>query len=148
MIIVIDFDGTVVEYDSDPPTLAPFVREALAALKLAGHTLILQSSRACLASRLNPFLHPLARAEGADEIDVEWWDAHERPEAERRYQDMLDFVARELPGAFDAIDDGVCGKIPADLYLDDRGVRIGHRGQLYALDWRAVAQRYGEFENP
>jgi hypothetical protein len=40
------------------------------------------------------------------------------------------------------VDDGRCGKFGADLYFDDKAVRVG-RGQL-ALTWAQIARIYGE----
>lgn len=147
MIICIDFDDTVVSqrgraYD-DVTTPLYFVvgaEGALAALKRAGHTLILYSGRANRALRIDPYLDPLVRA-GRKRINMDWWTANQ-PVNEARYQQMLTFVAEKLPGVFDAVDDGVQGKPSADMYIDDKALRLGHGA--YAALWYNVAMMHGE----
>ncbi len=142
MIFAINFDGTVVQ-DSEPLTLVPGAKRALQALKAADHVLLLYSSRANLAERIDPNFNPLVRAKRI-EIDIDHWRKHEQPVAEKRYQDMLAFVEKQLPGLFDAIDDGVQGKPVADIFLDAKAWRLAHGGELDTLDWRRIAQRYGD----
>jgi hypothetical protein len=146
VIIAVDYDGTVVEQDgvaySDvvtPPRLVPGAREGLQSLKRAGHILILWSARANRALLFNPAMAPLVRA-GATRANFRRWELARRTHVER-YRQMVEFAERELPGVFDAVDDGSCGKLEADLYIDDRAVRLGHG--LGGSSWRDVAREYG-----
>ena len=59
-----------------------------------------------------------------------------------RYDQMVAFVGRELPGVFDAIDDGAGGKPNVDLFIDDKCLRFG-RG-MHAAGWRELAHWYGD----
>lgn len=145
MIIAVDFDGTVVEQDHayddlhTPFRLVTGVDIALQAIKAAGHTLILVSARANRALRIDWRLNPLWR-EGAVRFNEGWW-LKNRELNQKRYEQMVRFVGLKLPGVFDAIDDGLQGKISADLYIDDRAVRfgIGHEGKT----WVDLARMYG-----
>jgi len=147
MLIAVDFDNTVVEsrgrgYDD---VKAPLVfvlgaKAGLASLKAAGHSLLLYSARANRALREDATLDPMVRS-SARKVHQKTWDA-DRVLNQVRYQQMLDFVARELPGVFDAIDDGQQGKPVADLFIDDRGLRLGN-GPM-ATTWAVVSQVYGE----
>lgn len=145
MIIAVDWDGTVVEQDgrayvdvTTPEVFRPGAKEALRALRAAGHTLLLYSARANRALRVDPNLDPLVRA-GAKRIHLKAWEANRGVNA-ARYQQMITTVARELPGVFAAVDDGLAGK-PAgcQLFLDDRALTMGGAG----LTWAQVAERYG-----
>jgi hypothetical protein len=143
MIFCLDFDGTLVEqgpYDATTPlVLLPGAREALLSLKAADHLLVLWSARANLALREDPMLDPLVRA-GAKRLNRAQWERSK--EVHRaRYQQMITFVDAELPGIFDAIDDGRAGKLEADLYVDNRALRYGFG--LDAVGWSAIAARYG-----
>ena len=147
MIIGLDFDGVVVSQErsytdvTSPLVFMPGAREGLAALKAAGHTILLYSARACLALRTDPQLDPLVRA-GVRRVDLAAWKAAQELH-EARYQQMVAFVEEELTGLIDAIDDGRQGK-PAgvDLFIDDRVVRYGY-GSM-ALGWDGIARLYGD----
>jgi hypothetical protein len=52
---------------------------------------------------------------------------------------MLETVERELPGVFDAIDDGSAGKFSFDLVIDDKAATF--RGPA---TWSRIARTYGE----
>lgn len=141
MIIAVDFDGVIADmrgraYDdtSVPLRLMPGAKNGLMSLKKAGHVLLLYSARANRAIREDPNLDPLVRSGFRRRYNLELNRA--------RYEQMLAFVGSELPGIFDAIDDGVQGKPVVDLFIDDRALRYGP-GQL-ALGWRAISQIYGE----
>lgn len=147
MLIAVDFDGTVVDahgrgYDDVTSGLmfVPGAKAGLASLKAAGHSLLLYSARANRALREDAALDPMVRA-GVRKVHQKTWDA-DKVLNQARYQQMLDFVAKELPGVFDAIDDGAQGKPIADLFVDDRGLRLGH-GPM-AVSWSVVSQIYGE----
>jgi hypothetical protein len=118
----------------------PGAKDGLRSLKKAGHSLLLYSARANRGLREDPQFDPMVRS-GARKVHQKTWDA-DRVLNQARYQQMLDFVAEELPGVFDAIDDGVQGKPVADLFIDDRGHRLGN-GPL-ATNWSVVSQIYGE----
>lgn len=142
MLIAVDFDGTVVRVRSmldptSPLKLCDGVREALESLKRAGHTLLLYSARANRAMR-----YPYHANDLSPELEARWWE--EAREYEALYQEMRAFVEAELPGVFDAVDDGGQGKPLADLFIDDRAVRYHERGVLHSVDWAAIAERYGE----
>lgn len=147
MVIAIDFDGTLVSEthkyeDLDTPLqLLPWAKEALEALKRAGHLLVLVSARANLSLRVDPMLDPLTKA-GVRRFDPRRWKAS-KVLNEARYEQMLAFVELELPGLFDAIDDGQSGKMRADLFIDDRGLRYSRGGGL-AADWPTIVSMYGE----
>jgi hypothetical protein len=141
MILAIDFDGTVVKDDRpyndiwSPLELQPGAREALLSLKRAGHTLVLWSGRSNRASINNPTFNPLW-------IDGLPWPSYaDRVLHANRFRQMKSFVEKELPGIFDAIDDGRQGKLRADKYIDDRAIQLGGPG---GTDWATIAETYGE----
>lgn len=149
MIIAFDFDGSIVSMDGrayedieTPLRFMPHARECLLALKRAGHVLLLYSARANRSLREDSQFDPLVRA-SVRKVDRERWERM-RPINEARYQQMLDFVAIELPGVFDAVDDGRQGKPCVDLFLDDRAVKLGLGCQAVSLD--RVAFIYGELQ--
>jgi hypothetical protein len=146
VVIVVDFDGTIVEDDREyddlvtPLRFKPWAREALLMLKHAGHTLVLQSARASRDLLFNPELDPLVRA-GVRFVSEKRW--HESlPLNWARYEQMKAFVASELPGVFAAIDDGASGKLHADLFIDDKGQRYG--AGMGAVSWQNLALLYGQ----
>jgi len=143
VIIAVDFDGTVVSQDRSyddvvtPLEFLPGAREALLSLKRAGHVLLLWSVRASRAHLYDPALNPLVRA-GIVPLDRKTWrDSRHLQWA--RYHQMVDFVDRELPGTFDAIDDGLGGKPSCDLFIDDKAMIM--RG---GATWARIARQYGE----
>lgn len=144
MKISIDFDGTVVHNDTayedleTPLEFVPGAKEALLSLKRAGHVLILDSARANIAIRFDWQHNPMWAND--PNFDEEEW-RRRQPIAQARFQQMLDFVERNLPGVFTYIDFGHQGKVLADLYLDDEGLRLG--GGWRAVDWSVVEQVYG-----
>lgn len=145
MWIAIDFDGTIVMPVGDPEDpLAPVqlqegVADGLISLKRAGHKLLLYSARANRALRIDPYLNPLIR-NGALELDLDKWQRNQ-PMFEARYQQMLDFVSKMLPGVFDGIDDGQQGKPNVDMFIDDKG-RI-FKVKNPAKAWKKIAKKYG-----
>ena len=145
MVICVDFDGTVAapQVSGDPAAplqLRTGAREALESLRRAGHVLLLCSARANRAQRIDFQLDPLVRS-GDRRVRMASSD-EQHAQAEVRYRSMVAFVGRELPGVFHAIDDGCQGKPVADLYLDDRAIRVGP-GSL-GVDWRTVSDMYGQ----
>lgn len=142
MIIAVNFDNDVVHwtpYDATTPLqLRAGAREALQALKRADHQLLLWSARASKALLYNPMLDPLVRA-GAKRLNMRQWEL-KRELHHARYQQMLDFVAKELPEVFDAIDDGSAGKPLVDMIIDYRAMRDGGPS---AADWTEIARLYG-----
>jgi hypothetical protein len=140
MIVAVDFDGTIVSADhpygdlKTPLKLLPGAKQALTKLKRRGYVLLLYSARANRAIREDPQLDPLIRAG----VRTTTWHKFELLQAlsKARYEQMLSFVAEELPGLFSAIDDGVQGKPEADLFIDDKIVG-GFPG------WVAVMKRMG-----
>lgn len=147
MIIAVDFDDTVVsqngrDYADVKTPLRPLAGafDALFALKKAGHTLILFSARANRSLLDDPYLDPLVRV-GKRKIDIAVWE-RERAVAYARMTQMVEFVSRELPGIFDVIDDGQQGKPHADLFVDDKALRLGHGAGGFS--WQSLRQMYGE----
>jgi hypothetical protein len=138
VIVAVDWDRTVVAdgpYDATTPmALLPGARVGLQSLKAAGHLLVLWSARASRALLYNPQLDPLVRA-GARRVNLRKWE-QQRALHVARYRAMVDFVGRELPGVFDAIDDGAAGKFEFDLVLDDKA--FGGR-----IDWTEIMRLYG-----
>lgn len=147
VFIAVDFDATIVDsrgrgYDdvTTPLVFLPGAKAGLLSLKKAGHALLLYSARANRALREDAALDPMVRS-GARKVHQKTWGA-DKVLNQARYQQMLDFVAKELPGMFEVIDDGVQGKPIADLFIDDRGLRLGS-GPM-AVSWSVVSQIYGE----
>jgi len=141
--IAIDWDGTVVSRDrsyadvTTPMEFVPGAKEGLLALKAAGHLLLLWSGRASRALLVDPELDPFVRA-GVVEVDRRHWQ-ESRWLHQARYDQMIEFVERELPGVFDAIDDGLAGKPSVDLFIDDKCMAM--RGPA---TWARIARQYGE----
>lgn len=143
MNIAIDFDDTIVQRKPYDNTDGHFefvsgAREALYALKRAGHLLLLWSARSSLHLRRDWRLNALwvARPDRFDQARIE--KSYELNE--RRYQEMLRFVALELPDVFDAIDGGCSGKPSVDVFIDDKALLLGGAG----VSWAEVAHAYGE----
>ena len=141
MIICIDFDGTVVLQDrpwgnlEGELTFIDGAKEALESLKRAGHTLILYSGRANQANRIDWHKNP-GYVNGTIPFDVKAWEKA-KPIHEELYKEMLDFVAKELPGVFAYIDSGEQGKPSCDLFIDDKNVE-------FHGDWQEIAFQYGD----
>jgi hypothetical protein len=147
VVIAIDFDDSIVSaarsYEdlSTPLIFKVNAKYGLLSLKKAGHTLILWSARASPVLLEDPSLDPLVKW-GVKKLDLTRWEKMVSV-YRARYQQMLDFVACELPSVFDAIDDGHAGKLPGvDLFIDDKVLRLGHG--TGGFGWAAVAQIYGE----
>jgi len=146
MIIAVDFDSSIVEQRGDyndvttPLVMLEGAPEALRSLKRAGHVVLVFSARANRALRVDPDLDPLVRA-GKKRIDPEAWK-RSQPINEARYQQMLRFASERLRGVVDAVDDGMQGKPCADLFIDDRAVRLGNGPA--AIGWKTIALIWGE----
>ena len=140
MRIAVDFDGTIVQQDKPYDqtngqfTFIPGAKEALLSLKAAGHQLLLYSARASKHHRVDVTLDPL------------WTNKKKKPPARyyeinnARFQEMCDFVGRELPGVFNAIDTGDAGKPTVDVFIDDRAIRLGASG----FSWAEIQEQYGD----
>ncbi|MFA6166772.1 MAG: hypothetical protein WC700_09155 [Gemmatimonadaceae bacterium] len=148
LTFAIDFDATIVRADQPyadvetPLQFMPGALEALTALKAEGHTLVVFSGRANRAKRIDPRLDPLVAA-GVRRLDVERFKAG-RVLEQARYQQMLDFVAENLEGVIDAVDDGRCGKVAADIFVDDKALGFGLATDR--VGWAEIAARYGRAE--
>lgn len=114
--ICVDFDGVICQ--STYPGLGPLIdgaKEGMALLKALGFTLIISSCRAC-----------------------SWnWDQYYAGQplnhaSERKvFQDMVEFLQTNgIP--YDVVDDGTKGKVSADYYIDDKGLR-------FANNWAEIA---------
>lgn len=145
MKIAIDFDGTIVDdshaYDDLKAELQflPQAREALFELKNAGHILILWSGRSNLALR-DDWRHNPLWALGKVPFNEEAWEGSKELN-QARFEQMLKFVEEQLPGIFDCIDYGNQGKPSADLFIDDRALRLG--GGMASVDWGYIRGVYG-----
>ena len=149
MIFGIDFDGTLVDDKrrrfadtTTPLRLMPGARDALVALKHAGHKIIVISGRANRALREDPMLDPLVRA-GARRVDRKEWEKA-RPIHEARYRQMLEFIEREVGHLVDAVDDGTQGKPIVDVWIDDKALRFG--GGTDGYTWADVRDMFGHRE--
>lgn len=136
MILAVDFDGVIVKDGGGvyraPLELVPGAWEGLAALKRAGHVIIVFSARANRALRDDWRLNPLWVEEPSG------WE-EDRRTASLAYQQMLNYVADELADLVDAVDDGRQGKLVADMFVDDRALNFGPGG----FDWADVARFLG-----
>lgn len=145
MLIAVDFDGVIVSKDrpfadtTTPLRLLPLAKEGLKALKAAGHTLLLYSARSNRALLYTPEWDPLVRAGKRRPSAAAWGEA--RALHWKRYQQMLEFVATQLDGLIDAVDDGLQGKPLADLFIDDRSREFG----VDAHGWADLIHLYGAF---
>lgn len=152
MLVAVDFDGTIVREDhryddlQTPLVLVDGARDALEALKRARHHMLVYSGRSSRALLYDPRLDPWVRAGVVPEPPRDAW-AKSRELNIARYKQMVAFVGLELPGLFDAIDDGTCGKVHADLYIDNRSLRLG-RGSMGGLDWHQIAVMFGDADGP
>jgi hypothetical protein len=141
MRIAIDFDGTLVDdtrpYNdvSSPLKLLPGARKALESFKRAGHTIVVNSARANRSLREDWTLNPLWR-EKIEPFNYDRWMAN-RELNEARYQQMREFCSDQLTGLVDVVDDGMQGKVSADVFIDDRA-------QNMRLGWTKLAELYGE----
>jgi FMN phosphatase YigB (HAD superfamily) len=141
MIIAVDFDGTIVDsshsYDDLEESLAflPYAKEGLLALKRAGHTLILYSARSnpCLWEdwRLNEMW-----VRGIVPFHEESWEAH-RALNRARYEQMVNFCERELPGVFELVYKSVAKPVSVDLFIDDRF-------SVTPIVWQDITSTWGE----
>lgn len=146
MKIAIDFDDTIVKqnkpYDQTDGKF-DFVagaKEALQSLKAAGHILLLWSARASKHHRFNIRLDPLYAVKPWEPKDLERFYAVNQA----RFKEMVEFVQRELPGIFDAIDEGTAGKPTVDMFIDDRACRLGSTGS----SWDEIRETYGAAREP
>lgn len=143
MIIAISFDGVVVldenAYDDleTPLRLRSDARAGLLALRRAGHTLILVSTRSNRSLRIDWRLNPLWR-DGVVPFSEHRWELS-RELNQRRFDQMVSYVNATLSGVFACIDDGGQGKVVADAYLDTKALRFGE-----SRSWEEIAHSYGE----
>jgi hypothetical protein len=143
VFIAVDFDGTIVQMDhayddlKAPLVFVPRAKEALAALKNAGHVLMLWSARSSPALLVDPKHDPLVAA-GVRKIPLKQWRAS-LPVNLARHQQMIDFVNRELPGVFAVLNGGAQrGKPDVDLFIDDR------MANPQTVGWANIERVYGE----
>jgi hypothetical protein len=143
VIIAVDFDGTIVSDDQPfedvktPLRFMPGARQGLLRLRAAGHTLILFSARANAWMFRNPEMDPLVQAK-VRKLDQVRWEKN-RPLHLARYEQMLTFIKRELPGVFALVWEHQ-GKPPADVFIDDRSAPFRLEG------WRGMVHLYGDSE--
>lgn len=145
MIICCDFDGTIVSdeqpYDdtTTPLRFLPGAKSGLTRMKAAGHVLILYSGRASPWLRGDPNTDPLVIA-GVRRVH-KGTAQRSREINQARYDQMLVFVKKELPGVFALIWEHT-GKPGADVFIDDRAAPFGLEG------WRGMVDLYGASESP
>lgn len=143
MIFCVDFDGTIVFRDP-PLRLKDGARAGLLALKRAGHQLVLFSARANRARRFNRELDPLYAGNPLLMSDPVMAKTEARIQAQAYnaalFEQMRRFVAAELPGVFDAIDEGNVGKPLGDYFIDDKSINP----TLPGYDWSWIANTFGE----
>jgi hypothetical protein len=143
MFIAVDFDGVVVRKDrpfadtTTPMQFMPHAKEGLESLKRAGHVMLLYSARSNRSLLYTSEWDPLVRAGVRRPHEAAW--SHGRELHWARYHQMLQFVEDQLPGVFDAIDDGLQGKPMADLFIDDRALEFG----VGAKGWPDLMTIYG-----
>lgn len=143
MLVAVDFDGVIVRKDrpfadvTTPFQLMPYAKEGLQSLKAAGHTVLLYSARSNRALLYTPEWDPLVRAGVKRPHEMAWGQSRSLHWA--RYEQMRKFVAEQLPGLVDAIDDGLQGKPLADLFIDDRAFGFG----TDSGGWLELAHLYG-----
>jgi len=141
--ICIDFDDTIVKQDhpyhdlDTPLEFKDGAKDGVLALQRAGHTLVLYSGRANRALLFDPIWNPLVDERRLDPAKV----AKAKRVHQLRYRQMLVFIERELPGVFAYIDSGHQGKPSADLYIDDKAIRLGD--DLGGMRWAQVATIFG-----
>lgn len=106
--IAVDFDGVIC--NSNYPGLGPLIdgaKEGLTMLKALGFQIIISSCRSCAWNwdkyyEGQPFVSAVDR---------------------KVHKDMVEFLqTNAIP--YDIIDDGTKGKVSADYYLDDKGIRF------------------------
>lgn len=146
MFLAIDFDNVVVDSrkrsyadTTTPLEFMPGAKEGLRSLKAAGHTLLLYSARSNRALLYSAEWDPLVRAGVKRPHEMTWTQS--KALHWTRYRQMLDFVATELPGVFDAVDDGLQGKPMADVFIDDRALSFGDGADR--IGWAQIATLYG-----
>lgn len=146
MLLAIDFDNVVVNSKkrayadvTTPFEFMPGAKAGLHSLKRAGHTLLLYTARSNRALLYTPEWDPLVRAGVKRPHEATW--AQSKSLHWARYRQMLEFVASELPGVFDAIDDGMQGKPLADVFIDDRALSFGDGADR--IGWTQIANLYG-----
>ena len=108
--VCVDFDGVICK--SSYPGLGPVIegaKEALTMFKALGFTIIISSCRSCAWNwdqyyKDQPFVSAVDR---------------------KVHQDMVEFLhTNSIP--YDVIDDGTKGKVSADYYIDDKGIRFSN----------------------
>lgn len=140
-IIGVDMDGTVVyampghKHHLRPLQLIPGAIDGLRGLKNDGHVLLLATRRANLARRFDPMLNPLIRAGVVPYPDD--WDPRM---AQARYQQAVDFANNQIPGIFDAVDDGRQGRPDVDYMIDDGAITMRTWQQVVVEIRRMIAQ--------
>ncbi len=133
MIIAVDFDDCVAYRAGPDLLLVRGAKEALRSLKQAGHVLLLWSDRTNRARHGDATLDPLVRS--GDTQDAQTMET--RAAWAEADLEMRSFVDEQLPGIFDAVDDGQQGAPCVDLYL-------GGRKYVQVTSWRDIAGLYGD----
>ena len=145
MIISIDFDRALAaphSYDAVDVRLRASAVRALAALRKAGHVLVLTSPRANLSLRVDPELNPLVRA-GVVRIDRGTWESS-RGVHSARFKTMLEAI-KPVGHLFAAVDDGGQGPllvdlaVTGDLVINGRSMAVEPRRA-----WAELAITYGD----
>lgn len=107
-VACVDFDGTIVGIDY--PNIGPIktgAKEALQLLRKLDYYIIISSCRSCAWNWSEYY------------GDTDFVPAKDR----KVFKDMVAWLdANEIP--YDFIDDGTQGKVSADIYIDDKGIRF------------------------
>lgn len=125
--IGIDFDGTMTRGNGSSPIL-PEVAPVLAALKLAGHHLVLHSARCTPADPAPPLEDEAARFYATGEVPPRVTDQW------ARFDDMR--AALKLAGLWELFDEiwQAPGKPHCDIFVDDR---------LEEPNWPLIGREFG-----
>lgn len=124
MKLAVDFGHTITNDTGDQDkyrlgvlTMVPGAMQALRTIKDRGHILLLNSHRANRARRIDSTLDPLVRAGITPGEENHLFH-------QARYRQMVDFINTQMPGIFDAIDDGLQGKVNSDWAIDNKTIQF------------------------
>lgn len=151
MILAIEFEGAIVAIThkwspqlKEDFLLLPGVKNSLECLRQAKHTLILYSSRACISIKYSDILTSPTGTSQAAVLNKNIYAGMQSLYKER-FDNMVEFIEKHLPGLFDVIDDGNYNKNTADIIIDNRLLCAG--GRSVNDGWGFVTATYGDDYN-